>query len=146
MWFVSFRTADMPPAFFVSSSIFLLCEYVMNLICELHDGGGDLGPVGLSLRPDIRLPHCRCGHNIAGFPAQWRHSRGTTGFSVPLLSVNWRRHGHRPLGFFGNYGLEKKKRLWKHATLFTLVEWVNKASGRSWKHFTCKNNDIHWSI
>ncbi len=54
----------------------------INLICELDNGGGDLRPIGLSLRPDIRLSHCWCGHDITGLPAQRRDGRDSTGFSV----------------------------------------------------------------
>lgn len=82
--------------------------YLINLICELHDGRGDLWPIGLSLRPDVRLSNCWCGPDVTALPAQRCRGGGTTSLSVWLISVHWRRHGHWPLWFFGNYRLERK--------------------------------------
>lgn len=92
-------------------SLLFFFQYVtqctIHLICELHNGRGDLWPVGLSLCPDIRLSHCGCRHDITGLPAQ--RGNDATGFSVWLLSVHRRWHRYWPLWFFWDCRLKKNK-------------------------------------
>lgn len=61
---------------------------IINLVCELHNGRGDLRPVRLSLRPHVCLPHHGCGHDVTGLPAKRGDGRDATGFPVRMISVH----------------------------------------------------------